>query len=214
MGLAPSEKHLEDWIVGNLDGFRWQGYLDYQTVLTQLIARQVKLPAGICDLIGLGLWDTTNVLFAVELKQGVIDSKTVAQCLRYIRDLQEVFVRVRYPYDPSGDYMIWDYETHGSAERGFGRGPEIAGIVVGHRVSDDNLLVACEAASIRAYTYRFENDTYTFQYQRPPRVHYRVTTYDDLAYGAIGEAMRAVIRDRWKTEREYQRHRKAQGFTK
>lgn len=90
MGLAPSEKHLEDWIVANFNDFKQQ----VNTGFRYIIARQPEFPCGKPDLIVAA----RGQLFVVELKLGVIDEKAVAQCLRYRGALYDLHEHLEHRY--------------------------------------------------------------------------------------------------------------------
>lgn len=76
--LAPSERHLEDWIAHNFDNFNQQiGYNFHR-----LIGRQVRFPSGVADLVIAG----ACCIFVVELKKGRLDGAAVSQLNHYLSD--------------------------------------------------------------------------------------------------------------------------------
>lgn len=202
---APSEKHLEDWIVANYGLVSYEddfgdGPLDIG-LIGPVIARQVRLPAGRADLVTYGSDDRAPNVAVVELKQGVIKSDTVAQCLRYMRDLHEIF----YWLEPGS--VPASYEKHGLADQISGYEPEVSGIVIGHSLSDSNLLIACEAAHIRVVLYDFDGEQYSFEQASEsvqlPSYHERYLVYQEFGFGAIGEAFRTIMRHPLRNRSEH-----------
>lgn len=144
--LAPSEKHLEDWIAANLNGF---DYLD------GLIARQVHCKDGIIDLIGF----KEHRLQVVELKKGEIDSKALTQLLRYMKDVRSVF-------DAVGMEMHY---IKGIASQCYGFSYEGAQFIQGQLVGrsiDEKIFLACYEAGVQVVLYSFENGNYNFDTAR------------------------------------------------
>lgn len=208
--IAPSEKHLEDWIVDNSQLVReetgescdyWDGYTNF---IHRIVNRQVRLPSGRADLIAITCGYTDISVAPVEIKKGAIDSKTVAQCLRYMRDLREIFLRVRHPGIDSEIYTGYEYRPHGIAEQLLGYAPEIAGMVIGHSVSDNNLLVACEASGIAVLTYEFDGTGYEFTSHSDANHIGNQDHYSNFAYGAVGDAIREVMKSRFEDEQRKQ----------
>ncbi len=104
--FAPSEKHLEDWIVDNYpSAFPHGGHI---------VGRQLATPAGRIDILSFG----THFVDVIELKRGPIDGAALFQVLRYMRVLTSVcytaHVRGRYKCDPD----------------------IVRGILIGHSVND------------------------------------------------------------------------------
>jgi hypothetical protein len=79
-----SERDLEDYLFENpniveipLSG----------TPITKWISRQMRVPSGIIDLLGI---TTNNILVVVELKNAPFSSGHLTQVCRYARDIEEV----------------------------------------------------------------------------------------------------------------------------
>src|SRR5690554_595983 len=129
--LAPSEKHLEDWIVANpekvLPNSKWS-LRDYATesAIGTILARQPRLPSGRPDLIT----RTYHSIQVVEIKRGPIQSETITQCLRYMHDIQHIAMTVEIANigNPAFKYAK-DYDAIAS------------GIVIGSDLPDENLLI-------------------------------------------------------------------------
>lgn len=202
--IAPSEKHLEDWIVANLrwfsscivdDGYTYDHYGAVelspgrwvQPCGDRLIARQFPLPHGIADLI----LRTDDSIFVAELKKGAIDAKSVVQCARYIHDVREVFSWVYmersrdYKYPATREWEVHSFNDH-----------EVKGILVGNSLADEYIPLLCDLCNIWIYLYDFDGVNYTFDW---------VTTYDlptttihasQLAKGALGDALLEIMIDR------------------
>lgn len=204
--LAPSEKHLEDWIVANCQFVGDSGEYDEEdwlddcphlpdgsiitTGLDRVIARQLTLPSGICDLIALATNFYYNpTLAVVELKKGVIDTLAFTQCLRYMRDLNEIFFYTMVERD-----LYKSYRPMSKFDFSLGATPEISGILIGHSVQDNNLLIACEAAGIQVYTYEYRDGFYFFQSQWVNAVDGLIEIHRDFSRGALGDAMEEIIR--------------------
>jgi hypothetical protein len=215
--IAPSEKHLEDWIVANPDKVYarlddpneyWDGTVDF---ISRIVKRQCNLPSGRCDLIALATGMRDYSLAAIELKRDALDTKTVAQCLRYIRDLKEIFLKVRYPglsNIPHAEPVL-HYAKHDMCDNLLANNSEISGLIIGYDVPDENLLVACECADIQVLTYDYSEGDYSFDLYGTGDYIARAEVYENFAYGAIGDAMRSVIKNRYERE-QFARRREEQ----
>lgn len=130
--LAPSEKHLENWIVET-------GYFNSNDARC---LQQYRLPSGITDLIYLD-----NGITLMELKRGKIDASALMQTARYLRDLKAIAKTsldlVRPPLD--GKATIYD--------------PPITAMLIGHALDNDNLLIAAQAIGIDVLLYDYQQDT-------------------------------------------------------
>lgn len=225
MAIAPSEKHLEQWIIANPEYFGDAfdkdecGIPDYalermtpigngyyvDPFYEKLIARQLRFPTGIPDIIAQG----SRSVCAIEIKKGALNYETIAQCLRYMHDLQEIFNAVYmdvvsllnpdhhlYRYDPSRHIDISGYpET------------EVTGMLVGHTVNDPNLAVICAISNIVVITYDYDPDSdfYEFtrcEYSSPATFE----TYKEYANGAIGVAFKEIIQRRKRDQDFYNAH--------
>lgn len=200
--LAPSEKHLEDWICTT------PHFIKYGAI-ERVVARQVVFPSGRCDVIAIvpiphqrTIAPCMTSLSVIEIKKGAIDSHTLAQCLRYMRDLKEIYMHVRYPAFTE-DQNIYDGYTDGCIfTEANGIPSEISGMIIGHSCSDPNILIACEAAGIQVYFYKFENDFYEFEAHYPENIVQRHTWYSEMAYAPLGQAMHDVIQRRFAVQKE------------
>lgn len=157
-GLAPSERHLEDWIwthpeaLGTVHNLHEDTYFPAYT----LFARQVHVPTGIIDMIGED-WRFT----VFELKRGKVTARTFTQLMRYMRDVQgiaeksvEYYIEHRLPY-----YEKLKERWMGSE---FYVRDLIAGVLIGSGYEDENLLLACAACNVSVFTYEYRDGCYTF----------------------------------------------------
>ncbi len=208
---APSEKHLEDWIYDNPQKVcavidepneHWDGNIYY---IRQIVGRQIELPSGKCDLLVLATGEEDLSLCAVEIKRDSIDSRAIAQCLRYMRDLKEVLYWMTVPLDETVERLP-SYSKRGIFDYLHGYGPEITGMLIGHGIEDENLLIACKAASIKVLSYDYRNKSYTFESISPAYNPDDVDIYHNLAKGVIGDAIREVVKNRVQQDR---RHRES-----
>jgi len=152
--IAPSEKHLEDWIAGNLEEL---------SPYFRLLDRQLRLPSGTLDL--LMVTDTQNRLEVIELKQGSIDTKTVIQVLRYMNDLQGIYQNITCELLKSQTIEWEEFDWLFNLEK-----IHIQGMVIGHSIQSDHILYACEAANITVMTYEFDGSGYEFSAIASPSV--------------------------------------------
>lgn len=178
---APYEKHLERWIADNphLFGYRqpsgWYGMID------RLVARQYPLLCGRPDLL---VWNRIGYgnMSVIELKQGDLDSKALAQILRYMDELRSIAFHTLYTPE-----MLEEFNT---AIRDQLDNQIVTGILVGLSIKDDNILAACEACHIvvMLYDYDCERQLYTFQrvddlgVSRGESVYDRMHVTADLAH--------------------------------
>jgi len=198
---APSEKHLEDWICTNVDRCTYidNDFLEdeewyHHQFITRIAAQQPSFPAGIPDLIAIHqdeMWQPS--LSIVELKKDVINTEALAQCLRYMRDLQIIFADCRYSttHHPGKiPYLSRDMERYMT-----GIIPEVSGILIGHTIADNNIKIAAMASDISIYLYDYVEDDYRF---RPSGSKFSVETYpgqqyEHLSGSPIGWAAKDVI---------------------
>lgn len=167
MSKAPSEKHLEDWVVNNPDVVIGQeeGYRMF---------RQYGLPSGITDLIFYG---GSRPIVLVELKKDEINAKTLAQALRYMRDLKEIakiaLGIIRHPLHPEGRF----YD------------PKIHGVLIGSSIKDENLLIAAEAGDIEVMTYEYDSESDTYEFTDHSTQHVPLDIRLSYAEGPLGTAI-------------------------
>lgn len=163
--IAPSEKHLEDFLFS-------KPHIIFP-IQTRVIARQYKLPSGIADMVLAHL----QRLAVVELKKGAIDAITIAQCLRYMGDMQGILEGVLGRLYAQGSL------NQGEFTAAFIRIPQyVQGVVIGKSFEDEKLITVCEAANICALTYDYLNDgTYSFEGLVDPSFRRHQPVYDVFA---------------------------------
>lgn len=185
MNIAPSEKHLEDWIVNNWDRFgEW--WLDEEDLppfdldvgdcfapyFPELIAEQYKLPSGLIDLIGGD--ERTPQLCVIELKKGRITYTDIGQCARYLFDIGEILIFLQSlekckDQDAPG-FFLPPFDSNVNASIGM-QHTSVCGMVVGHGIQDENILLAAAQCNISVVKYDFrDTDGYVFE------------TYDKVRY--------------------------------
>lgn len=220
MAKAPTEKHLEDWIVNNL---HWFGDLydneylygfenhaapfgeDHFVVpmATKIVGRQLQLPDGIADLV---VTDHDR-LMVVELKKGDLSFDVLGQCLRYMNNLTNIFNVVEHDVlkdeNPDKDNYYYDRrQTYGPSD-GFVLN-EITGVIVGHKLTDRNLLLAASMCDVEVFTYELHsNGVYTFERQFPSSKS-TLAICEQYLDAPLGVAMRHLMR--CKHDRQVERN--------
>lgn len=161
-GLAPSEKHLEDYLWGHPEALGMI-YAPDPTPEYSFIFRQFRLPSGIVDLLG---FDYRLVAF--ELKRGTVTSQALAQLLRYMCDLKHAVDRFLFECQEHERLRAWahyHWTNEGADVHNF-----VRGVLIGNDVEDKNLLIACAACGVNVYTYRFDGSLYTFEQAYTPEI--------------------------------------------
>lgn len=153
--IAPSEKHLEDWLWDHQQFvFGKVGIgINAECPRYSIRARQVHLPSGIADFVGV-----CNGAFplVVELKKGPIDSKAFAQIVRYMADIEDLIDRA------IADYA---FATFNSAEAQYVKqyaATGACGILIGSSVKDPRLLYPMSRLNIAVYKYKYLDGIYRF----------------------------------------------------
>lgn len=168
---APTEKHLEDWIVATNSLFD-------EREGAELVARQLPLPSGRLDL----LYHRFDSVAVAEIKKGMLDTHSLTQVLSYIHDLKRIWkVAIIGMPDP-------DPSCSTIAHQAFGYwSPQIKGILVGYDIPED-VLLAADASDVEVILYDFRDDgTYGFAEQLVVAPN---ETFEPNAYGIAGETMR------------------------
>jgi len=202
---APSEKHLEDWIVDypeyvgySVDDIDpddwWDGFLP---LINRVLTRQTKLPSGISDLIVLATGIQDISIAVVEIKRNAINADTLAQTLRYMRDIREIFYWARCDFGFHDNYYP-DIGVWGSCH---GLTPEVTGVMIGHSLSDRNIAIAGEACGIVSVLYDYDPTSNMYKFditgddERIPATQ-RLNVYKEFTFGSIGIGMREVMEHR------------------
>lgn len=159
-GLAPSERHLEDWIWTHPEALGMIGIPEpgEDGPIYDFKFRQVNLPSGIPDLVGVA-WATTFVV--CEIKKGPVTAQSFSQLMRYMRDVKALFRFAesdlvgtgRVDPDELAEYksMLGDPDAL-----------LLRGLLIGSRVEHPNLLAACRACDIDVITYQYQGGKYSF----------------------------------------------------
>jgi RecB family endonuclease NucS len=167
---APNEKHLEDWIVSRNGSILATPGDNYK-----VIGRQVRLSAGIADLI---VFDGDS-LWVYELKKDTIDTHALAQILRYKDDLRQIwrYVCRKQLSDRNDAYRTFPFC--------------VQGLLIGHSASLD-VRIAASGAGVSIYLYDFDGENYDCGYAHFPSM--TRGTAEEFAYGRIGDAMRLALK--------------------
>ncbi|MHC4647724.1 MAG: hypothetical protein ACYTBJ_19840 [Planctomycetota bacterium] len=156
---APSEKHLEDYLFAHPETFGLYGVDDDIQPIPHCVPlwRQVVIESGVVDLVGTWFMQSLSV---IEIKKGAINTKSLAQVLRYKRDFRNMIHRLVCGYGDTGgpfrDHMPMDYRY-----TEWWKSEIVKCILIGEEVPDKNLLLACEACGIEVYTYQYHTTHYT-----------------------------------------------------
>lgn len=191
MGLAPSEKHLEDWIVNNFNSFAEELDGEHYQFYDRIINRQLMLPHGISDLI----CTDGGSIGVVELKKGNLTCDVLGQCLRYIHDLKQIFYwvmnDVRELSNPDREsYLYTGYKCYEVSSQ-YPIYKELHGMIVGHNIEDKHLLTIANACDIRVVTYEFNANHYEFVLH--DNLHTSIEQYESYIDQPLGIAMREVM---------------------
>lgn len=199
---APSEKHLEDWIVAHPEQVTFGDHIPFyegDDVISRIIRRQPRFPNGRPDLIV----KSGMSIVVIELKAGAIKSRTITQLLRYIYDLRDIGYKRHVRDVLNSDFWLPtpEFENH-----------MISGYVIGHSIGDDNISFACALLNITPILYDYDGQDYTFRHAPsdkigiPDEISYQIS--HDWAEGAIGQALYDVMYERaeFKAELENQRN--------
>ena len=175
---APSEKHLEDWIVANpektLPNFWYDGHDFHVPLISTILRRQPNFSHGRPDIV----FKSPTAVCVMELKRGPIKADTVTQCLRYMYDLRDIGYSRHNQEWNVGKRELPIPEIQNRAVLGF---------VVGNSIPDSNLLLACELIEITPILYEYDGENYTFKI-RHRKHNLRDMTAFDWADGAVGDA--------------------------
>ena len=139
---APSERHLEDWIVANPP---------IELGIGEIVGRQMKMPTGIADLITF-----SDGLKVVELKKGAIDSHSIAQVLSYIRSLNALYMEFHIEAaswkDHSRHRLPFSWRTLSSKDLRYIGYENVEGILIGNGLKDINLIYTCDVCMLSVYS--------------------------------------------------------------
>jgi hypothetical protein len=169
---APSEKHLEDYLVSVWD--------------TDIIQRQAKLPHGIADLI----LRFGHFLAVAELKKGPIEAEAVIQLLRYMSDMRRIFNYTRYRW-----YTERKQFYKGRSNIGNSGPEELLGVIIGHELPDHKVMHVCEMSQILVMTYEYDGQRYRLINHAPRESASFSEEMElrDLAAGPIGDAFLEIM---------------------
>lgn len=175
---APSEKHLEDWIVANQQEFFAKNPRVWGR---RIAARQVQMGSGRLDLVvaaKLGL----RIL---ELKKETVDEKCVTQVIRYTGEVRDLFRWAEHLIQSYDDPHY--YEPSPATDMH----PLVAPVLIGGGFTRKALL-ACATNDIIAIEYWYDGETYEFE-----EVSESVNTdYSYLMDTELGAAIKEVLRHR------------------
>lgn len=176
---APSERHLEDWIVAHPEDFGGE-YFDFN-----LRVRQFPLPSGRLDLLGTDF----NTIYVIEIKKDNLKPQTLSQVLRYKKDLHRIW-QVSLSGLPHPDPGCTT-----AAYLGLGyHAPQIKGLMVGYDIEPE-LVLSADASDVDVFTYEYNPETnwYTFDWAIQPR---DFSEFEPYRTGIIGKLMRQAYMSR------------------
>lgn len=195
--LAPSERHLEDWIVANPGYFAVAFCNVFDSPHPFVIKRQPSFPVGRPDLIM-----SSGVQFIItELKKSAITFEVLGQCARYMHDLRQIASRAWWTYLTQSIDIPSERILHSMNLANIALKQIVKGCVVGHSVSDPNILFAAHAMSIDVLLYEWDscNQAYFFQQiWTSDQEKYDDDSYYDWANGGLGIAINQSV-DRYIT---------------
>lgn len=224
---APSERHLEDWIVANPHAIHGEVFnlieisipvyalvdaIDLGNnniawpLFDHIIARQPRWPVGRPDLIvkTSGHYNTDGKsIAAVELKLGAIDIKALTQCVRYMAGLKEIMSYAHLQLDAPAKFPLRLYSPW---INDYPEG-EITGVLIGHSFDDKHIPILCAYSNIALilYDYHPEENRYTFEsvsYWKGPD---DTGIYKDWGRGAIGRELLQVASENAEKEERRQK---------
>lgn len=211
---APSEKHLEDWIVNNPqyvgDTFDEDEYplLPHEQnvvvhfnahqytypYISRILKRQPTFPYGRADLIAT---DEVSVS-AIELKLGAIDGETIAQILRYMHALRHIYGTIaEREYITNKDakaHLV--YANSLMPESG---SPIITGIVIGNTIKDPKILTLTPMLGINIVTYDYDPVANFYRFETHGTwvdMSGMIDAAAEYANGIIGDMFAQLIRNR------------------
>lgn len=182
-----NEKHLQDWIWGNRELFPdWNPSDQHVLQYLDVFAREYRLPSGIADFIAL---DPTGIFVGVprvsikviETKRDAINLKTLAQTLRYIRDIQRI-----WSFAVAGEIEL---SVHGDYFSGI---PCVEGLMIGKSTTED-VLIAADAANVAIAIYEFDGANYAFEWATVKG--HRRSTYLSYYDSELGEKIREAYKN-------------------
>lgn len=187
-GLAPSERHLEDYIWAHPEalGIRdWPG--GDSAPLYQMFRRQFWVPSGRIDILGAD-WQ----LCAFELKKGALTANSLAQLLRYMYELKTAIFHVLN--DMAGDRTTLAWLDKSFKGDNFDLDELVRGVLIGHSYEDENLLIACDACKVDVYLYQFDGVGYSFErpcFARQINSHLYVQSLNAMLSGPLPHILRS-----------------------
>lgn len=211
---APTEKHLENWIVAHLEQFGEPFDADSVPDFVEIgffhpsedeiiipdadrfIGRQVRVRHGIIDLLA----KSPEGIRVIELKKDAITLEAIAQCARYIHDIKQFCDHLRMSdrpeaMDPRRWFGLWD-EVFNS--------PMVDGLVVGYSLPDKNIMAMAALCNINLMTYEYAPDgeyTFTFHYVKDHSLNSLSGGLSDNDQTTIRNTVHEVLRDRLRFSR-------------
>lgn len=184
---APSEKHLQQYI---FDHPEILGVIEtpHENINEyEFIKKEAKLPSGIADFLSVCHCDYPPHFVVIETKKDSLNSKALAQILRYMRDIQGIWKYAIAGLPTPNAGIITHYEI-----------PKVKGLLIGAS-ADDDLIISAQAAHVSVAVYSFDGTDYEFNwlFSKDEQV-----SHLDYAYGAIGEAIRELYMELLNLEQQ------------
>jgi hypothetical protein len=189
-GLAPSERHLEDYLFSHPEALGMCGVPPQygpDSPMYTMHDRQVAVPSGIIDIVASN-WQ----LVIMELKKGQVTARTFTQLMRYMRDIYGLvetavddYIRTKGPFYEKlkgrwngSEYAIRDL---------------VAGVLIGNGYEDDNLLVACASCNVDVFIYTYKDGAYQFEQLETAPYYRDKPPYWNMLHRPIGTAIRDIL---------------------
>lgn len=148
---APSEKHLEDWILANPE--KLQHF--YKPLIHKVLECQCRFECGIADIVAKG---NAGVL-VIELKKDGVDEAVIAQCLRYCFELRSSVQSLLADIEVNDLWGCKDYNFH--FESWF-----VTPVVIGSHVKNAATGYLADMGNILIFTYDYDGQGYDFELYR------------------------------------------------
>lgn len=200
MTKAPSEKHLEDWIVANPDRFAltYGGYEFFR--IHEILARQYRVPSGIMDILAV---DTHGCLMGIELKMGGIDNHAYTQAMKYRADLADLWSEVQNSLGVAMHSMKIMTDVHNASPQ-----EAFCVVLIGSHIKTGDVQFVCNDGLINTVLYEYTDGEYLFNLSKIHPVH-RQRKIEN--YPLIEKVFARRVMDLRSREAEHELHKDFRG---
>lgn len=142
-----SEKDIEDWLWKNPEQIRFGYHSDY--IVKEWVGRQVRVPSGVIDLLGIYDNEGLSSFVVVEVKNVSFSQSAILQVCRYGQDIRSMLL----------------LNPENITTKAYSR---VAKIVIGTGVPNDQLIFEARASSVELINfdvgfYCFLSGTWNFK---------------------------------------------------